>query len=48
MKVKELMEQLSQYNPEAEIGYEHMNITYSYQENDNYVEIGGNGNDCIF
>lgn len=41
MKVKELAERLSQYPPDAEIGYEHMDITYSYQENDNYVEIGG-------
>lgn len=43
MKVKELMERLSQYPSDAEIGYEHMDITYSYQENDNYVEIGGSG-----
>ena len=42
MKVKELIQELSNFDPELEVGYEHLYIDYArQQEGEQLVDLGG-------
>ena len=44
MKCKNLIDKLSKYNPEAEVGYELKQIAYVHgDENDEYIDLGWSG-----
>lgn len=44
MKCKNLIDKLSKYNPEAEVGYQLKQIDYVHgDENDEYIDLGWSG-----
>ena len=43
MTVKDLKDKLSSIDDNAIVGFEHLQITYLLEEDDSYVDLGGNG-----
>ena len=43
MTVKDLKDKLSSVDDNAIVGFEHLQITYLLEEDDSYVDLGGNG-----